>query len=106
MSSNELAEIFATPHRNIRFLKVVGTGMVPLLEPGQWVAVDTSEDEPRHHAVYALHIAGGIDFKHLMADGRTRTVKVISEAAWCVTYEVPLDKLEILGRVVGRFVRM
>ena len=101
-------ELQATPSASI-FIPVVGDSMLPTLNPGDRVIVDTRQSTFGADGLYVFHDGDGTPrvkrlSKVLFSD--PPQVQIISDNASHPTQIASLEEVLIFGRVVGRISRM
>lgn len=97
----------ANPARVI-FLPVVGTSMLPALNPTDVVAVDTSVCEIRDAEIYVIDEGDGPSVKRLRLnyDDDPRTISILSENPAVPPKKRPADLVRVIGLVIGRWSKM
>lgn len=93
----------------IVMMGVIGHSMVPLLEPGDKVLVDTSQDTWVGDAVYVIDDGDTVfQVKTLkkVTSSHPPRFRIVSEASPNDEVVRAVDEFRIVGRVVGRFTRM
>ena len=85
---------------DLRWLRVEGDSMVPLLNDGDRILVDHARRSPRSSddALWVIRIEGAVMVKHLHRAGSV--VRIISANGAYPDVEHPADTIEVLGRVV------
>jgi transcriptional regulator with XRE-family HTH domain len=95
-------ELHASPAHLI-VLDTTGDSMVPTITSGERVIVNTAHRTPTPDGLYAIRDAfGAIVIKRLqlLRSAQPTQVKIISDNANHPTEEVPLNELEIVGKVI------
>lgn len=85
-----------------------GDSMLPTIEDGDVVFIDTRHRVPSPPGIYALADEfGGVVVKRLEVTSRpgdeTITVQISSDNPRHMTRELTLDEIQIIGRYIGRF---
>lgn len=96
---------FVDEPSKIVILRVAGDSMEPDYPAGERVAVDTSHKVPSPPGVYVLWDGFGLVLKRveIIPGSSPRKVRLMSINPGYPTYEVPLDYVQINGRVVGKW---
>src|SRR5271155_2714475 len=92
-----------TSAERLLVLGISGDSMAPTLTPGDRVVVDTSHKSPTPDGLYAIRDTfEGIVVKRLqlLRSARPARVKIISDNSNHATEEVPLNELDIVGKVL------
>ena len=86
-------------------IRVAGDSMEPDYPAGERVAVDTSHKVPSPPGVYVLWDGFGLVLKRveIIPGSSPRKVRLMSINPGYPAYEVPLDEVQINGRVVGKW---
>lgn len=96
-----------SPSRVI-LLPVIGTSMLPMLNAGDIVAVDTQSRVVRAGEIYVLDEGDGPIVKRLRLDKDSDPVMMVisSDNPAAGEYRRPADLIRVLGRVVARWSKM
>jgi len=95
--ANSLAEGHT---EKLKIVQVNGDSMLPVLCPGDRVAVDTDQIKPTPPGIFAIWDGLGVLIKRLEYMPETKTVRVSSANESYATYDQELGDLNIQGRVV------
>ncbi len=89
----------------LRAFEVVGDSMLPTLQPGDRVFVDTRRREPNPEGIFVLYDGGAVVVKSLQIIRGTDPlrIRVISDNQKYPSYEILAEETRIIGRYVGRF---
>lgn len=90
---------------HIRAFEVEGDSMLPTLQPGDRVFVDTRRREPNPEGVFVLYDGGAVVVKSLQIIRGTDPlrIRVISDNTKYPAYDILAEESNIIGRYVGRF---
>jgi phage repressor protein C with HTH and peptisase S24 domain len=95
-------QLHASPER-LLVIEANGDSMAPTVVKGDRVIVDTGHKTPTPDGLYAIRDAlAGIAIKRLqvMRSAKQTHVKIISDNPKQGSEEVPLNELEVVGKVV------
>ncbi|MGA0561726.1 XRE family transcriptional regulator [Ancylobacter sp. VNQ12] len=94
---------------DIDILAVDGDSMIPTLMPGDRVLINRRQNSPATDGLYAIGSMYGVQIKRLeLVPGRNDPPKlrVISDNQAHRSYEVTVEEIHIVGRVICRISRM
>jgi phage repressor protein C with HTH and peptisase S24 domain len=100
-------ELGVEPSRVI-VLPVTGTSMVPTLNPGDKVMVDTGSTGIKHGEIYVLDEGDGPIVKRarVLRDNDPVMIEIISENPSLAPIRRPAELVRVIGRVIGKWTRM
>lgn len=79
MSTQELSLITFAPAFSIKMLKVEGDSMIPTLNPGDMVLVDTTHNYPMGDGLYVLRIGDKLMVKRIQINPMDNSIKIKSD---------------------------
>jgi hypothetical protein len=94
---------------DVEILPVEGESMLPTLLPGDRVMVNRRQNMLSQDGLYAIHGPTGVQVKRLQYVQGTRDpakVLIISDNPLHRDDELPLDQVEVIGRVICRISRL
>lgn len=97
-----LRQITASPPGKLSIVRVEGDSMVPTLNPGDDVLIDTASCEERlRDGIYVLRIDGALLVKRLALNPVKRRVTIQSDnPAYPDFPDCPMDEVHCIGRVI------
>lgn len=89
--------------RGLRLLRVPGDAMRPTFHALDRIVVDTSDTEASAPGIFILSAAGGFDMRRLepVPHSNPAMVRITCDNPAYPPREVPAERLQIEGRVVG-----
>lgn len=93
---------------SLNMVEVVGDSMEPKLHPGDRIIVNQNDTNPTPPGIFALWDGYGLVVKHVQRVHKSDPEKLllVSENANYPAYEVMVDEIKIIGRVVSCLRRM
>ena len=100
-----ISGLLRSASKHLRAFEVVGDSMLPTLQPGDRVFVDTRRTEPNPEGVFVLYDGSTVVVKSLqiIRGSDPLKIRVISDNPKYPAYEVLAEETHIIGRFVGRF---
>ncbi len=96
-----LSQFLGLARAQLAIVEVRGDSMIPTLQSGDRVLINTSDKQISQSGIFVLFDGGGTVIKRVdKRIGNEETVTLISDNQVHERYEVPLDILNVVGRVV------
>ena len=97
-----LRRITAAPAGDLRLISISGDSMVPTLEHGDMVMVDTNRTSPSPPGIFVLDDGVGLVAKRVDAipNSRPQMLRLSSDNPAYSNYQRRIDEVRVIGRVV------
>jgi transcriptional regulator with XRE-family HTH domain len=97
--NNWIKEKLATTAQNLRAINVVGDSMTPTLQNGDVILININQTMPNPPGLFVLFDGLGLHAKRLEQIGKDK-IRVMSDNAQYQAYEMDVQEINIIGKIV------